>query len=296
MNRKVKTEIIGIQAHAANGRHNNHMDNGNGSGSRISNDPAPANGAAPAYSSVVERYALLFDRPEDRLRFVNNTLTKQADRTNRLRRRFRFFERIGLYDRLLEARCYSAILEEMRAMSSSLPKDRRRLAERVHAPFSARVSFLIHETRHAFYGASAAIAVLMVLVFYSFGMWSARVANAYLKSKYSVEGASAPMPSPTPNPANDIFTKSEKIFLYKTEGGVEKWSNGCLISTKYETNNHPRAYYTIPRGAETDGEQKTDKIVGIVYHTPESYVIEFDEKNSRALQAGSRGLLEHDQK
>jgi hypothetical protein len=32
----------------------------------------------------------------------------------------------------------------------------------------------------------------------------------------------------------------------------------------------PWAYYTIPRGAETDGEQVSNKIAGIVYHTPEN--------------------------
>jgi N-acetylmuramoyl-L-alanine amidase len=296
MNRKLKTEIIGIQAQAANGHPNNPMDIGNGSGVQVSNDLAAANGTAagatPIYSSVIERYALFFDRPEDRIRFVDNTRAKQADRKNRLQRRFgrfQFLEQTPLYNRVLEARCYSAIFEEMRAMRSSLPKDLRHLPHRIHAPFSARLSFLIHEARHAFYGASAVVAVLMVLVIYSFGMWSARGVNDYLADKYGRGTVRAPTPSATPNRNNDII--KEKIFLFATEGGYEKWSNGCIISTKYETNNHPRAYYTIPRGAETDGEQKTDKIVGILYHTPENYMFDFDPKNKNAIQQGSRGLL-----
>src|SRR5262245_33954668 len=92
------------------------------------------------YSRVVERYAMFFDRPEARLRFLNNTLTKQADRQDRLQRRFGRFRLFGrIYDWLTEARCYSAIFEEMRAMYSSLPKDRRKLTRRIQAPFSARL-------------------------------------------------------------------------------------------------------------------------------------------------------------
>ncbi|HEY6402287.1 MAG TPA: N-acetylmuramoyl-L-alanine amidase [Blastocatellia bacterium] len=300
MNRKVKTEIIGIQSQAANGRHDNHldnhMDNDNRSGVQPGNDPAAANGkgaaATPNYSSVVERYATVFERPEDRLRFVNNTLTKQADRTDRFQRRygrFQFFERTRLYHRVLEARCYSAIFEEMRAMSSSLPRDRRHLTHRIHAPFSARLAFLVHQTRHAFYSASAVFAVLMLLVFASFGMWSARGVNAYLENVYGRGNASAT--APTPNPNNDIIKIKEKIFFIATENGFEKWSNGCIISTKYETDNHPRSYYTIPRGGESDGEQKSNKIAGILYHTPESAMFDFDPENKNAIQQGSRGLL-----
>src|SRR5215475_4694850 len=237
------------------------MDNVNGSGFRVNNDPAMGKDAdsTPIYSRVVERYALFFDSPEARLRFMNNTLAKQARRQDRLQRRsrrFRFLERTGLYDWLLEARCYSAILEEMRAMRSYLPKYRRRLAHRIHAPFSARLSFLIHQTRHAFYGASAVGAVLMLLVIYSFGMWSARAVNKSLKNRYG-QSVIAAAPSPTPNPNNELFSRSEKPFFVAKEDGYEKWSNNCTISTKYETDNHPRSYYTIPRGAETDGEQKT---------------------------------------
>src|SRR5262245_44012066 len=116
------------------------MDNGNGGGGRVNNDLATAkrkgDDAAQIHSRVVERYALFFDHPEARLGFVNNTLAKQAARQDRLRRRFgrfRFVERTRLYNRVLEARCYSAILEEMRAMRSSLPRDRRHLAQRIQA-------------------------------------------------------------------------------------------------------------------------------------------------------------------
>jgi N-acetyl-anhydromuramyl-L-alanine amidase AmpD len=165
------------------------------------------------------------------------------------------------------------------------------LPQRIQAPFTARLSFLIHQTRHAFYGTIAVSAVMMVLVIYSFGMWSARTINKSLKDIYGKDLA-AKIPAPTPNPNNDLFLRSEKIFFYGNENGYEKWSNGCVISTKYETDNHPRAYYTIQRGAESDGDQKTNKIAGIVYHTPESSMVDFIQDNNKAIQQSSRGLLE----
>ncbi len=299
----MKTEIIGIKTQSSR---NGHGGNGRGNGVGANNDPATAksNGAdtAQIYSRVVERYAMYFDRPETRLRFLNNTLAKQAEREARLQRslnRFRFLERTRVYDWVLEARCYSAILEEMRDMSSSLPRDRRNLAQRVHAPFSARLFFLLHQARHAFYGAAAVIAVLAVFGLVSFGAWAARHFNAYLAL-----GNSLGAPAPTPSPSSSASTmaalldalakkKPEKVFLVGNEGEYEIWSNNCRISTRYETDNHHRAYYAIPRGSESDGDKPRHDIVGIVYHTPESDIIDLTPENIKAIQMRSRGLLEY---
>src|SRR5262249_5304098 len=156
-----------------------------------------------------------------------------------------------IYDWLLEARCYSAIFEEMRAMYSSLPKGRRKLARRIQAPFSARLLFLIHQSRHAFYGAAVIGALMAVGCLYTFGAWSARGVNAYLASKYG--RPSEPAPALAPPPSDTVVVSKEKVMLFGKEGEYEKWSNGCNISTKYETDNHLRAYYAIPRGSGTDG-------------------------------------------
>lgn len=296
--RKLKTEIIGIQAQPS---HNGRVNSGPENDVRVNNDPTTANGkvadTAQIYSRVVERYAMFFDRPEARLRFLNNTLSKQADRQARLQRswrRFRFLEQTRVYDWVLEARCYSAILEEMRAMYSSLPKDRRKLTQRIQAPFSARLFFLLHQTRHAFYGAALISAVLALFGLYALGAWATRNVNAHLASKYN--GQSAPISTPSPTPTNSIATvlagyKPEKAWLVEREGEYEKWSNGCRISTRYETDNHPRAYYTIPRGSGTDGDQARHEIVGIVYHTPESGIVDFIPNNNKAIRSRSRGLL-----
>jgi len=292
----VKTEIIGIKAQAS---HNGRMNGSRGNDVLLNNDLSTANGkgsdTAQIYSRVVERYAMYFDRPEARLRFLNNTLAKQADRQDRLQRRFgrfRLFERTRIYNWVLEARCYSAILEEMRSMASSLPKGHRNLSQRVQAPFSARLSFLIHQTRHAFYCAAVILMVMTIASIYALGAWSARGVNAYLARKYNMQPGVAPTPSPTPDPFNAVILQPEKVWLVETDGGYEKWSNGCKISTKYQTDNRPRSYYTIPRGSEIASEQVSSKIVGIIYHTPENYMYDFNQENNKAIQKVSRQLLE----
>jgi len=294
----LKTEIIGIKLQSS---HNGSLNGGPGNDVPANSDPAAASrkgdDTTQIYSRVVERYAMFFDRPEARLRFLNNTLTKQAERQDRLQQRLsrsRLLGRTRIYDWLLEARCYSAIFEEMRAMYSSLPKNRRKLTQRIQAPFSARLLFLIHQSRHAFYGAAVICALLAIGGIYTFGVYAARGVNAYLASKYKQPSEPAPAPIQEPSFPGVVGGK-EKPWLFGKEGEYEKWSNGCNISTKYETDNHPRAYYAIPRGSGTDGNQfseKSDQIVGILYHTPENTMFDMNPDNTRRIQNSSRDLIE----
>jgi N-acetylmuramoyl-L-alanine amidase len=311
----LKTEIIGIQSYPPrdnrptsarprggqpiNGRANyGRVNNG-----RVNNVPAPAGkkGADPAqlYSKAVEHYAMFFDRPEARLRFLNNTRSKQVERQARLQqslRRFRFLKKTKVYDWLLEARCYSAILEEMRAMSPALPRNRRNLAQQIPAPFSARLFFLFHQSRHAFYATAVLFAGVMIFGLYSLVSWSARhISSRIPQTNVSARRFEISIVGQDPNHASGekfVPYKPEKIWLRNTVGDLEKWSNGCQISTKYETDNHPRAYYTIPRGAETDGDLVSHKIVGIIYHTPESGIVDFIPDNNEAIEKRTRRLLE----
>jgi N-acetylmuramoyl-L-alanine amidase len=292
----LKTDIIGIKLQSS---HSGSLNGGPGNGVPVNNDPAEASrkGAdtSQIYSRVVERYAMFFDRPEARLRFLNNTLTKQAERQDRFQRRLsrsRLLGRTRIYDWLLEARCYSAIFEEMRAMYSSLPKNRRKLTQRIQAPFSARLLFLIHQSRHAFYGAAVIISLLAIGGLYTFGVYAARGVNAYLANKYKPSDSAL---AAAPEPSLPVVVGKEKPWLFGKDGEFEKWSNGCNISTKYETENHPRAYYAIPRGSGNDGNQfseKSDQIVGILYHTPENYMFPFIEDNNKRIQYGSTRLIE----
>src|SRR6266498_1777662 len=164
----LKTEIIGIKLQSS---HNGSLNGGPGNDVLVNNDLAAAskNGAdmTQIYSRVVERYAMFFDRPEARLRFLNNTLTKQADRQDRLQRRMGRSRLLG--------------------------------RQRIQAPFSARLLFLIHQSRHAFYGAAVIGALLAIGVLYTFGAGAARGVNTYLASKYN--RPSPPDKPPPPEPS-----------------------------------------------------------------------------------------------
>ncbi len=305
----MKTEIIGIQSHPSrnarptNGRVSNvRANNGraNIDWANIDRAPARKKSADPAqlFSKAVEHYAMYFDRPEARLRFLNNTRTKQVERQAKLQRslhRFRFLKNTRIYDWLLEARCYSAILEELRAMAPSLPKNRRNLAQQIQAPFSARLFFLFHQSRHAFYGAMVIIAGLMLFGSYSLVTWSAQKINiAWSRNKRAPIVVVPAGATPVDQNATTKYLafKPETIWKYESNSQFEKWSNSCRIYREFETDNRPRGYFTIPRGSETDGNQFTDKIVGIIYHTPESGIVPFIPDNNDAIQKKSRRLLE----
>jgi hypothetical protein len=293
----LKTEIIGIHSHRS-GR------------SSIERAATKRNGADPAklYSKIVERYAMFFDRPETRLRFLSNTLAKQSERQKQLQqslRYFNFLERTRFYNWILEARFYSAILEELNDLAPALPENRRHLLQRVQAPLSARAFFLFHQSRHAFYALGVVIAGVLLLSLYSLVTWSARSANSYLAQKYN-RGARAPIVVTAAGQAPSAFAadgtkflpnyKPEKVWLVGEDSELEKYSNGCRILTKYETDNRPRGYFTIPRDSDTDGEQIRRDIVGIVYHTSESDIVPFIADNNAAILKRSQGVLEYIQK
>lgn len=261
-------------------------------------------GADPAqlYAKIVERYALLFDRPEARLRFLNNTLTKQRERQQQLQhslRRFRFLEKTRFYELVLEARLYSAILEELRALTPTLPTNKRRLVESLQVPLSARLLFFVHQTRHAFYALGLGIAGLLLFGLYSVAGWSARHVNNFLEQKYQRVGIKQIF-VPTPSGDNGTAASTqfwqrfqvEKVWLVKRGDDYEQYSNGCRILTKYETDNHPRGFYSIPRGSDTDGEVLRHDVIGIVYHTSESDIVPFIPDNNASIQQRSQGVLD----
>lgn len=78
----------------------------------------------------------------------------------------------------------------------------------------------------------------------------------------------------------------EKIWLVETKAGVETWSNGLHIDTKFRTPNRPRQRYAWNwRQANAPLTQLTEQNpVGIVFHTTESMLEELDEKNNRRLK------------
>lgn len=248
---------------------------------------------------------MLFENPVARLRFLNNTLTKQRERQEQLQhslRQFKFLENTRFYDWALEARFYSTILEELRTVAPTLPQQSQRAIERLQIPFTARAYTFIHQTRHAFYGLGVLLIGAILFGLYFTATWSARNLNHVLERRYKTNKTPIVIATEgqgTSNNGNATYLagyqqdyKSEKVWLVERTSEFERYSNGCRILTKYETENHPRGYYTIPRGSETDGEVERHDIVGIVYHTSESDIVPFTPDNNDSIQRRSMGLLD----
>jgi hypothetical protein len=255
------------------------------------------------YTRIVERYAPFFDRPEVRLRFLNNTLAKQATRRRQLHiwlRRFAFIERTRLYQKLLELGLYRLIFEELNRMLPAAPEERRRLLARVKAPVSARLFFRVYQLRYLFYGAGLAAALVALLLLYSAVMWSAQRVNNYLAERYQKSGRG---PAAGPSTALSAETakflpdyRPEKVWLVEQKENSERYSNGGRILTDYQTENHPRGYYVFLR----DGAPFTDRVheepVGIIYHTSEGDLLPFTADNNSSILKRTQNLLEYVQR
>jgi len=283
----LKTEIIGLQSKQA-------------SKERAASSKKGAN-PAQVYSKIVERYAMLLDRPELRLRFLHNTLAKQVERQKQLHhslRHFRFIERTRLYDLVLEARFYSAILEELRKLLPVVPANRQRQLQNVPVPRFARAFFVIYQTRHAFYAMGVLAVGLLLFSLYSVTTWSARHVNSYLAQRYQrgrgpiyVKTDAQPLGVALAGPY-----KPDKIWQVEKTNDYERYSNLCRINTRHETENHPRGYYQLARGTDADSNELRHEIIGIVYHASESDILPFISENNDSIQRRSQGLLEYIQK
>lgn len=245
---------------------------------------------------------MLFENPVARLRFLNNTLTKQRERQEQLQqslRRFKFLENTRFYDWVLEARFYSTILEELQTVAPTLPEQSRLAIERLQIPFSARAYTFIYQTRHAFYALGILMMGAILFGLYFTATWSARYVNERLAQKYKTTKAPIVVMPAGQGGAEALSAintllpyQPEKVWLVERTSEYERYSNNCRILTKYETENHPRGYYTIPRGSETEGDVLRRDIVGIVYHTSESDIVPFTPDNNDSIQRRSMGLLD----
>ncbi|MBP6821098.1 MAG: hypothetical protein KA368_06120, partial [Acidobacteria bacterium] len=203
----MKTEIIGLHNQRSSQQRRQNAD-GNGASSRSNAD------AAQLYSKIVERYAVLFDSPPARLRFLNNTLSRQNERQEQLLhslRHFRFLEKTPFYSWMLEARFYGAVLEELQAVLPYLSAKNQQAIQELQIPLSARAYSFIHQTRHAFYVAGVAMAGLILFGLYSMVSWSAHGINTYLSKKYKSGKAPIIVTQAGQNP-NDFTTTTAKYL------------------------------------------------------------------------------------
>ncbi len=294
----MKTEIIGLHNQRSAQQLRDSAAGKNASGHQKDAEKAQL------YSKIVERFAVLFDNPSARLRFLNNTLAKQQEHQVQLRQslqRFRFIERTPVYDWLIEARFYATVIEELKAIAPALSPQNQRKIETLQIPFSARAFNFLNQTRQAAYALVVVFAALTLFGVYSLVSWSARGVNSYLATKY--KSGKAPIivaqAGQTPNDFAATTAKylpdfqPEKVWLVERTSEFERYSNGCRILTAYQTDNHPRAYYLIPRGSEVEGTELRHDIVGIVYHTNEGDMAQFSSDNNDSILKNSKGALNY---
>lgn len=251
-----------------------------------------------SHYGVVESYALLFAKPDVRLRFLSNTLSLQAkcgERLNSSLGKWTFLRRSKLYARLLRLSLYGLIFREITRL---LPRDsggkRGILGLNKQAPLSARLFFNCYKYRRPLYALALVCMVGFTAFAYRGVVWSAGQFKSYLASRYErvekvyVGGQDASSQKlagqlPTYEPA--------KVWMVEQGEGFERYSNGARILNSFETENHERRYLTFKRGvAAASGEPRSGP-VGIVYHTSENDMLPFVEGNSDSIENRSKNLL-----
>jgi hypothetical protein len=251
-----------------------------------------------SHFGVVESYALLFARPDVRLRFLNSTLSLQAKCGERLSAtlgKWEWFRESGLYAKLLRLSLYALIFREINRL---LPFDsggrRGLLGLNKQAPLSARVLFNCYRHRRALYAAAVVFAVAFAAFAYRGAVWSAGQFRAYLASRYErvekvyVGSQAAPAQAlagqlPSYEPA--------KVWMVEQGDGFERYSNGARILNSFETENHQRRYLAFKRGGSEAAGEPQSAPAGIVYHTSESDLLPFVEGNSDSIESRSKNLL-----
>ena len=271
------------------------------------------------YSKTVERYARFFDRPEQRLRFLNNTVTHQVackEKLDRALESYNFIKKLGLYerikstgfyDRLLDLWLHRSICRELKEMLPSDSNERRKLLQRSKASFTTRLLFRSYEMRRLLCGVAATACVVALLGFAYTAVWTARRVNVYLASRGRIERKNTNSASTQNALIADSSVKHlpdyrpEKVWLVEQQGAYERYSNGARILTDFETANHARGFYVLPHNQATlvktssnDGDQQVRREpIGIVYHTSESDMLPFTSDNNASIETHTRGLLEY---
>jgi hypothetical protein len=254
-----------------------------------------------SYSKIVERYARFFDRPEVRLRFLNNTLAQEAATREKLERalgRFEFFKQTDVYRRLVEFCLNRLIYEELRKLLPTARKERRQLLLRNNAPASTQIFFYCYQMRRLMYGVGLMVAAVTVFGLYTITVWSTHKVNAFLAERYQIHVFASDRESGDKDQSTLASTgylpdyQPEKVWLVEQKDDTERYSNAGRILTTYQTDNHARSYqvYQPDTGAPV-GAVRHDP-VGIVYHTSESHLTSFTSDNNESIEVHSRGLLE----
>src|SRR5262249_17829318 len=147
-------------------------------------------------SKIVEQYAMYFDRPEDRLRFLNNTIIRQKKRQEDLHyslRYFRFLKNTRFYDWILEGRLSHSILEELMTLAKQLPPNRQAPLLKIEVPLSARLFFFMREARHAIYATGLIMAGVVLVGLYSAVIWGVGTVHAWWDKDHPKKTPNSPI-------------------------------------------------------------------------------------------------------
>jgi len=96
----------------------------------------------------------------------------------------------------------------------------------------------------------------------------------------------------TEKPAAAKLTAPAKIWVVDSAGGIDTYSNGLRIETKFATTNRPRAYYAYNRNKDLEISLTIrSQPIGIVFHTTESHMAEFGPEHNRTLRHYGENLI-----
>ncbi len=86
----------------------------------------------------------------------------------------------------------------------------------------------------------------------------------------------------------------EKVWLVDTKGGIETWSSGLHVDTRYATSNRPREYYVWNRNlpASSLTQLPSRQAAGIVFHTTESTLEDLAEHKTLRLKYLGESLVQ----
>ena len=85
-----------------------------------------------------------------------------------------------------------------------------------------------------------------------------------------------------------------KIWVVESAGGMETYSNGLRVETKFATTNRARAFYAYDRQKNLEvALEIRNRPVGIVFHTTESNLAEFGPEQNRTLRHYGQSLISY---
>jgi hypothetical protein len=98
---------------------------------------------------------------------------------------------------------------------------------------------------------------------------------------------------PGTDPSLPVESAAPKVWRVDRSETLEQYSNGLRVDLTFAVSNRPRAQFPVYALTGAGAEVKTGNApVGIVFHTTESLLANFDEDQNRRLKYLGRNLLE----